>query len=384
MMNFKETLKFIPMVHKTDLVPLLLGHTGIGKTQLIEQYAESIGYNLIVIHVAQLEPSDFVGLYKTTEDGRTMNCPPNWLPYLKEIGDSKKVEVIEGDNKKGYIVFLDEINRGHEDIRQAMYQFLTTKKIHTYSAPPNTHIVAAANPASLYECYEFDDALVNRFANIKFKPEIDECLTYLEKKHGKNMLSTWMMADKGLLDLGDDDFEIKGLKLTPRILDNTIALFREMEHEPSTFQRKALETVIPADKVASFLAFLDEIKHINHVDVINGVKGEKIKELMKNHRVDILSTIVNDLGDLFYTFELGTSEIKKMVKGIKVTEKEALANVAQFLKDCPSEMDTMFINLLKETYEKKTCILNDAEFAKALKEKLGSFKEVLQASKKSK
>jgi len=35
----------------------------------------------VVIHVAQLEPSDFIGLYKIDEDGRTSNCPPNWLPY---------------------------------------------------------------------------------------------------------------------------------------------------------------------------------------------------------------------------------------------------------------------------------------------------------------
>ena len=70
MMNFKETLKFLPMIHKTSLVPLLLGETGIGKTELAAEYAAVLEYHLIVIHVSQLEPSDFVGLYQII-DGLT-------------------------------------------------------------------------------------------------------------------------------------------------------------------------------------------------------------------------------------------------------------------------------------------------------------------------
>lgn len=371
----------MPMVHKTKLVPLLLGHTGIGKTELVEQYTASIGFNLIIIHVAQLEPSDFVGLYKTTEDGRTMTCPPNWLPYLKEMG-SDKVKVVEGENAKGYIIFLDEINRGHEDIRQAMYQFLTTKKIHTYSAPPNTFLIAAANPASKYECYEFDAALVNRFSNIKFRPDVGESLDYLEGKHGTNMMLTWLNTDKGLVELGDDDFEVNDLKLTPRIVENAITLFRELEEEPAIFQRKALETIMPKDKVASFLSFMDEVKHINYVDVINGVKGEKIKELLKNNRRDILSTIVQDIGKLLADYEIGSTKIKGTVKGVKVTDKEAITNLAAFLQECPAELVTVFLNLLGDTYEKKSCVLNDPDFSKPLTEKLKGFKEVLRASKK--
>jgi MoxR-like ATPase len=56
MMNFKETIQFIDTLiqAKVGLVPCLLGHTGIGKTELVEQYARSRNMDCIVIHVAQL------------------------------------------------------------------------------------------------------------------------------------------------------------------------------------------------------------------------------------------------------------------------------------------------------------------------------------------
>ena len=376
-MNFKETLKFLPAIHKTKLCPVLLGHTGIGKTELADAYAASLEYHLIVIHVAQLEPSDFIGLYQIV-DGLTTNRPPSWLP-------NEKFEVVGSGNKpKGYVILLDEINRGHEDIRQAMYQFLTTKCIHTYKAPENTLLIATANPASHYECYEFDDALNNRLAHIPFRPVVDETINYLEGKHGRNMILTWANTDKGLIDMGADDFEIPVLKFAPRVLENAIVLFREIENESPAFQRKCLETIMPKDKTASFLAFLDEVKHINYIDVMNGVKAEKVKELLKNNRIDILSTIVTDIGKLMESYEIGSTELKDEVKGLKVSEKEAIVNMAVFLQTCPSELATLFLNLLGDTFEKKTCILNDPNFAKPLTEKLKGFKDVLVASKKSK
>jgi len=405
MMNFQDTLKFMPLLHRfTKLAPNLIGHTGIGKTELAAQYARMIKYRLIVVSMAQLEPSDFVGLYKTTPEGRTMTCPPNWLPFDDGVVPEEakdKVKVLNNDieNPLGWVVLLDEINRGHEDIRQAMYQFITTLCIHTYKAPvypvetefngkkimlPKTVLIATSNPASKYECYEFDAALTNRFSNIKFRPEVTESLEYLEGKHGPSMMLKWLNTDKGLVELGDDDFEVSDLKLTPRIVENAIQLYQGLEEakESGKFIRQCLETVMPKDKVASFLSFVDEIKHINFVDVINGVKEEKIKDLLKNNRRDILTTIVTDMSDLLKIWELNKTVIKNEVKGVKVTEKEAIANMAQFLSDCPAELTTVLLNLLQDAFEKKSCIINDPNFSKPLENKLKSFKEVVRDGKK--
>jgi hypothetical protein len=55
MMNFKETIQFIDVLRKTgaNLVPCLIGHTGIGKTELVEQYSASKNMDCIVNVVVQ-------------------------------------------------------------------------------------------------------------------------------------------------------------------------------------------------------------------------------------------------------------------------------------------------------------------------------------------
>jgi energy-coupling factor transporter ATP-binding protein EcfA2 len=383
MMNFEETLKAVPLFFKTKLVPLLLGHTGIGKTELLKQMCQTLEMDLIVLHVAQLEPSDFVGLYQTTDDGRTRNCPPNWLPYKGaskvESKDKAKVEVIKfmanehvGEiNPKGGILFLDEINRGHEDIRQALYQLLTDKRIHTYSLPENYHIVSAANPSNGYEVYEFDAALVNRFAWIKFKPNVLETIKYLEGKHGNNAVTSWIKTDKALVEMGDDDFKVDGMKFTPRTFENMIMLFNEIQEETKEFKRKVLETIAVPEKVLSFLNFQEELKHCNWQDVLAGKKKEKVEQLVKDSRLDVLSTIVASLGELFSSYKIGETKHEAIPEG---KEKEYIKNAVDFLQVIPDELVTTFLDYIpREFLGVKGCLFGDSYFKTKIAAKLGKY-----------
>jgi hypothetical protein len=328
-MNFKEVQKYLPIIFKTNLRPCFMGHTGIGKTELVKQYARDQKMDLIIIHVAQLEPSDFVGLYQINEDGRTSNCPPAWLPYKEhENGEGKVIEasaqtpdelaeVIQKAagfvNPNGGIVFLDEVNRAHEDMRQALYQFLQDKRIHTYELPDSYQIVCAANPSSEgYEGYEFDPALINRLAWVNFVPDFEETKSYLEGQYGRNAITSWVDSNKDLIEFGDD-FEIEGLRYTPRMAENHIKLYNACRKEGKEFKRKVFETIMPKDKVRSFMSYLEEIEYINYKDVMNGVKGDKQKkldQLLKENRMDILSTITMDLAEFFFEYELGTGSLK--------------------------------------------------------------------------
>lgn len=380
-MNFEDTLEALPLYFKSGIVPLLLGHTGIGKTQLFEQYALAHNMDLIVLHVAQLEPSDFVGLYKTTEDGRTMNCPPNWLPYKKASEEKAKsgkpaIEFLVGGhtgeiNPNGGIVFLDEINRGHEDIRQALYQLITTKRIHTYALPSNYFIGAAANPSNGYETYEFDAALVNRFAWVRFVPEAKEVFKYLTKQHGVNPLVEWLRTDEKLLDLGDDDFDVDGMVLSPRMTENGIKLWKSLEDKPKEFQRKVLETIMVPEKVQSFISFQEELKHCTWQEVIAGKKKEKVKELLANNRLDVLSTLINYFGDFFGKYEIGKTEVDVIPRA---KEREYLNNAVEFLSVVPDELVCTFVDIFpRARFTDPKCILLDAKFREAMKPKLKKY-----------
>ena len=381
MMNFKETIKFIDALRQTgaNLVACLLGHTGIGKTELVEQYAASRNMDCIVIHVAQLEPSDFIGLYQIDEDGRTSNCPPNWLPYKNEVAEKKAAnktaltKITKGViNPNGGIIFLDEINRGHEDIRQSLYQLVNKKEIHTYKLPDNYSLVAAANPSNSYETYEFDKALVNRFAWVKFQPDVSESFEYLTSKHGSSPILDWLKTDKDLLDLGDDDFEIDDMMLSPRMTENAILLYSEIASESKTIKRKFLEALIQKEKVQAFLSFEEEMQHINFKEVIQGKKKDKVKQLLKDNRLDVLSTITLHLSEYFdsYAFDDKGDDVIKKGK-----EKEAVKNLTDFMIAIPAELNTVFIDACK-SYNRTDSIFHQTYFRTKLKEKLGSYKKL--------
>lgn len=386
-MTFEETMKAIPLFFKAkNIVPLIWGDTGLGKTELVEELAAANNMDCIVIHVAQLEPSDFVGLYKINEDERTSNCPPNWLPYKTASGKTgRKVEINGGKdlkttmmalsqdytgeiNPNGGIVFLDEVNRGHEDIRQALYQFLSRKKIHTYQLPQNYFIVAAANPSNGdggYEVYEFDPALLNRFAHIKFLPKAKEVFQYLNGKYGVNPIISWLKTDEKLLDLGDADFTIDGVKLSPRMTEEAIILWENIQTESKTFQQKMLSTLVNPEKVQSFLSFYEEIKHCTWQDILAGKKLDKVKELKQNQRLDVLSTLTNYLGEVFMTYKFGETERDEIPRS---KEAEAVKHLCAFLEVVPDDLKCAFNDMIpRERYTDPTCIFQNKTYREKMK-----------------
>jgi len=407
-MNFKETIAFLDIMYTSNikLVPCLMGHTGVGKTEIYKQYARARGKDLIIIHVAQLEPSDFVGLYHVSEDKRTSNCPPDWLPYKEMSEDNLKIVEAHANtpeklaaalqkacshgeiNPNGGIVFLDEVNRAHEDMRQALYQFLQDRTIHTYTLPQGTQnedgsyigrydIGAAGNPPSEgYEAYEFDPALVNRLAFINFVPSFEETKNHLQGKHGRNLVLSWVDSNKDLVDYGDE-FEINDLLYTPRNVEEHILLFNRVRKNPDkSFKRKVFETIMQKEKVQSFMAFLEEVEYINFKDIMNGVSGDKQKKLetlLKDNRMDIISTITNDLAEYWQSHNLGdkTNHYKD--------EKLAIQHTVDFLESVEDEVCCAFIDGLKKSYDNPKCIVNDTYFRKILKPKLKKYAHVFNS-----
>jgi len=385
MMNFLETEQFCDALYKSgaNTMPCLLGHTGIGKTEFWEQFCAKRSWDLIVIYVSQLEPSDFIGLYKINDDGRTENCAPNWLPYKEAPKTDKDKKAANKNalnklasgfiNPNGGVVFLDEVNRGHEDIRQALYQLVNKKQIHTYALPSHYKMASAANPPNGYETYEFDKALVNRIAWVKFQPDSKEALDYLENKHGKSIFLDWVKSDKSVLDFGDDDFEVNDMLLSPRITENVILLYKELEKiSDKKFKRKCLETMVVGTKVQAFLAFEEELLHLNFKEVLQGKKKDKVKSLLRDKRLDVLSTITLHLAEYFSNYSFGNADGDDVIKQGK--ENDAVKNLTDFMTVIPAELNTVFLDALTN-YNRNDSIVKQSYFKTKLKEKLTSYKK---------
>jgi len=134
--------------------PIVWGTTGCGKTQAVTRYADSIGAELVVLHLASQDPGDLIGL-PSREGDRTVWLRPDWMPA-------------EDDERK-FIIFLDEFNRANKYVLDCMLPFLLDGTLHTHKVPRNTTILAAANPGGTedYNVTTIDDkAMLSRLCHV--------------------------------------------------------------------------------------------------------------------------------------------------------------------------------------------------------------------------
>jgi alkaline phosphatase D len=150
-------------IMETGETPLLWGHFGVGKTDLAREIAEETGRELIILVISQMEPGDLIGM--PSRDGeRTLFLRPDWWP-------------IEGN----VVLMIDEVNRAHRSIRNAIMQLLIDRRIHNHFLPEGSWIMAAANPPDEdYDQVELitDPAFMSRFFHLELTPDPDEWLKW--------------------------------------------------------------------------------------------------------------------------------------------------------------------------------------------------------------
>jgi hypothetical protein len=116
------------------------GTHGLGKTQMVKDYATSRGWHLAYCAPAQFEEmGDLHGLPTVHDptpdkpfsgDEYTIFAPPEWVP--KETGPG--------------ILLLDDINRADDRILRGLMQLLQNFEMFSWQLPPKWQIVATANP----------------------------------------------------------------------------------------------------------------------------------------------------------------------------------------------------------------------------------------------
>ncbi|HOQ39240.1 MAG TPA: MoxR family ATPase [Fervidobacterium sp.] len=149
-------------------IPLLIGHFGVGKTDIARDIAKETGRKLTILVLSQMEPGDLIGL-PARDENKTKFLPPDWWP------DDGNV-----------IILLDEINRAHRSIRNAIMQLLIDKRIHNHILPEGTWIMASMNPPDEnYDQVELitDPAFLSRFFIFEVHPEPKEWICWAKENN---------------------------------------------------------------------------------------------------------------------------------------------------------------------------------------------------------
>lgn len=151
--QIKEVL---PTIIKSNVVPMITGSAGVGKSSIVQAVADKLNLKLIDIRVSQLMPYDLAGLIApNTERTKAGYLPVDVFP-LED--DSLPLNPELGKPYDGFLLFFDEFNSGDRSTIAAAYKIILDRKIGEYLLHPNTRIVCAGNRIQ-------DNAIVNKLGS---------------------------------------------------------------------------------------------------------------------------------------------------------------------------------------------------------------------------
>ena len=145
---------------------LLEGVTGIGKSDVVEQFAAKVGINVTVLDLSLFEPPDLIGLPIIKGD-RSHYAAPAILP-------------IEGNG----VLMLEELNRAEIPVMQPALQLLSARRLHNYILPEGWFCIASINPDDGdYQVYDLDPALRSRFLQVSVHADREAWLSWADQAH---------------------------------------------------------------------------------------------------------------------------------------------------------------------------------------------------------
>lgn len=184
------------------------GTHGIGKSQLVAEFAKTKGWNFAYASPGEWEEmGDLHGLPvvadRNSEGDKkvTRFIPPEWVP------------VNEGDG----ILLLDDINRAEERILRGLMSLFQNRGMFSWKLPAGWRIVCTANPDNgQYAVSTMDDALMTRILHC----ELEACAKAWAKWASKNGVDP-----RGIDFVLTYPEIIQGQRTTPRTL---VEFFRQI------------------------------------------------------------------------------------------------------------------------------------------------------------
>ena len=152
----------IPLnVNQTELLDVLLnvaitrpvfiwGAPGIGKSSIVESFADSLGLPCVSMLGSQLAPEDIIGVPQI-KGGKSVFCPPRMIA-----------------REEPYCLFLDELNACSQEVQKAFYSLIHDRRIGEYHLPGDSIIIGAGNRAQDNAIVKpMSSALVNRMFHVE-------------------------------------------------------------------------------------------------------------------------------------------------------------------------------------------------------------------------
>jgi hypothetical protein len=128
------------------------GPPGIGKSALVQRFADEVGLPCVSLLGSQLAPEDLIGVPQIV-DGCSRFCPPVSIARTTP-----------------YCLFLDELNACSHEVQKAFYSLIHERRIGEYCLPDGSVVVGAGNRAQDSAIVKpMSSALINRMIHVHLK-----------------------------------------------------------------------------------------------------------------------------------------------------------------------------------------------------------------------
>ena len=162
-----------------QIVPCLVGPTGIGKTAIINKVAEALNATVVYFNMSQQNEGDNALPVPQYGEGVTT------VAYAL----NHKLQEILDNPEQRYIVFCDELARAQIGVLSEWMTILTERQVQGHKFASNVRFVAAMNPSSTMKGYEdtdyvateMDPAHLTRFNFIYMEPDRIDWLRYAKE-----------------------------------------------------------------------------------------------------------------------------------------------------------------------------------------------------------
>jgi hypothetical protein len=224
------------------------GPPGVGKSDLVAQVAQALGYKLIDIRAVLLDPVDLRGL-PHIEDGKAKWCPPAFLPR----------------GKGKCILFLDELNAAPPLVQAACYQLVLDRKIGEYVLPKDAVVIAAGNrETDRAVTSRMPSPLANRFIHLDFDVDLDDWIVWGLNNGIRAEIIAFQRFRPELLCNFDPKRNEKAFS-TPR---SVAFLSRLMDANNGEIDFELVKGVTGEGYAAEFIGFLKIYKSLPDPDVV--------------------------------------------------------------------------------------------------------------------
>lgn len=264
-MRSEDLKKALKEAIKYDIAVMIKGSPGLGKSAIVHQVAEELGYDIIDYRLSQVDSVDLRGV-PSIKDGRTVWNPPDEFPK---------------DPKSKGILFLDEINSASQSVQAAAYQLVLDRALGTYELPPGWIPIAAGNRTTDRAIVnQMPTPLRNRFAHFELEPSIDDWSNWAVGAGVSEETIAFLRFRSNLLDMFSGDKKEQALIKDTDTIYTPRSWVMASNFVRSPLRLSLMTACVGAGPAAEFEAYLRVYQELPDLDAL--MKDPKIWRDIKN------------------------------------------------------------------------------------------------------